>query len=550
MIVKLTIKNYILIEKLSIDFEKGFSVLTGETGAGKSIILGALNLISGSRIDHKIVSPSHEKCIVEGEFRISKNLFLEFFKLHDIDFDELTIIRREILKNGKSRAFINDSPVKLELLKVLSERLINIHNQNHNHILSNDDLFYNLLDTYANQLNELKQYRVLFNEFNKKKSELDFLKNKKINFLKTFEYNKFIFDQIDKMNLQEGEKLKLEESFKSLKNFDKMTSLFEEFKSLSLIGDEYIQQRILKLSANIKKLSNYSIDFEHFYKRIERVNIELEDLFSSINNFLNNLSFDQDNFEKIQNRLYKINELERKHNLKSVRELIKKKNELKNRLNESVKYDDKIKTLKNNLEDLEKELLIISKNISSKRLSNKEKIQSNMEDVFRNLSLKNSKIEFSLSESNNLNKNGINNIDVLYYPNSKLKPNILSKIASGGEKSRILFAIKSVLSKKIKLPTLVFDEIDSGTSGEVANTIGKMMKNMGLKIQIISITHLPQVASRADHHFKVFKTNFENKIVTNIKKLDNSKRANEIAAMISGENITNSAIDQAYELLK
>ena len=550
MIVKLTIKNYILIEKLSIDFEKGFSVLTGETGAGKSIILGALNLISGSRIDHKIVSPSHEKCIVEGEFRISKNLFLEFFKLHDIDFDELTIIRREILKNGKSRAFINDSPVKLELLKVLSERLINIHNQNHNHILSNDDLFYNLLDTYANQLNELKQYRVLFNEFNKKKSELDFLKNKKINFLKTFEYNKFIFDQIDKMNLQEGEKLKLEESFKSLKNFDKMTSLFEEFKSLSLIGDEYIQQRILKLSANIKKLSNYSIDFEHFYKRIERVNIELEDLFSSINNFLNNLSFDQDNFEKIQNRLYKINELERKHNLKSVRELIKKKNELKNRLNESVKYDDKIKTLKNNLKDLEKELLIISKNISSKRLSNKEKIQSNMEDVFRNLSLKNSKIEFSLSESNNLNKNGINNIDVLYYPNSKLKPNILSKIASGGEKSRILFAIKSVLSKKIKLPTLVFDEIDSGTSGEVANTIGKMMKNMGLKIQIISITHLPQVASRADHHFKVFKTNFENKVVTNIKKLDNSKRANEIAAMISGENITNSAIDQAYELLK
>lgn len=550
MIVKLTIKNYILIEKLSIDFEKGFSVLTGETGAGKSIILGALNLISGSRIDHKIVSPSHEKCIVEGEFRISKNLFLEFFKLHDIDFDELTIIRREILKNGKSRAFINDSPVKLELLKVLSERLINIHNQNNNHMLSNDDLFYNLLDTYANQLNELKQYRVLFNEFNKKKSDLDFLKNKKTNFLKTFEYNKFIFDQIDKMNLQEGEKLKLEESFKSLKNFDKMTSLFEEFKSLSLIGDEYIQQRILKLSVNIKKLSNYSIDFEHFYKRIERVNIELEDLFSSINNFLNNLSFDQDNFEKIQNRLYKINELERKHNLKSVRELIKKKNELKNRLNESVKYDDKIKTLKNNLEDLEKELLIISKNISSKRLSNKEKIQSNMEDVFRNLSLKNSKIEFSLSESNNLNKNGINNIDVLYYPNSKLKPNILSKIASGGEKSRILFAIKSVLSKKIKLPTLVFDEIDSGTSGEVANTIGKMMKNMGLKIQIISITHLPQVASRADHHFKVFKTNFENKIVTNIKKLDNSKRANEIAAMISGENITNSAIDQAYELLK
>ena len=550
MITKLIIKNYILIEKLSIDFNNGFSVITGETGAGKSIILGALNLISGSRIDHKIVGPKFKKCIVEGEFHIPKNYFFNFFESNDIDFDENTIIRREILNNGKSRAFINDSPVKLELLKLLSDRLINIHNQNQINILSNNDLFYNLIDTYSNQLNEVSEYKEYLNQFLIINKKLNTLNQEKINFKNNFEYNKFIYDEIDKMNLVVDEKLKLEETFNSLKNFDKMSNLFDEFRSLSNINDETFQERISKISNIIKRTGSYSKDFESFHKRFEKINIEIEDLFVSINYYINNLSFDQNSFEKIQNRLYKINDLEKKHNVNSIPELINKRDQLKLLLNDSKGFNKKIQKLKDDLSYLNDKMLDISKKISKKRILSKSKIQSEIESVFKKLALKNSKIDLKITEENQFNKNGINNIDVFYTPNSKSEPNILSKIASGGEKSRILFAIKSTLANKINLPTLVFDEIDSGMSGEIANTIGKMMKTIGSKIQIISISHLPQVASRADHHFKVFKSNINDNIVSNITELNGQDRINEIASMISGEKITESAINQARELLK
>ena len=549
MITKLIIKNYILIEKLSIDFNNGFSVITGETGAGKSIILGALNLISGSRIDHKIVGPKFKKCIVEGEFYIPKN-FYNFFESNDIDYDENTIIRREILNNGKSRAFINDTPVKLELLKLLSNRLINIHNQNQINILSNNDLFYNLIDTYSNQLNEVSEYKDYLNQFLIINKKLNTLNQEKINFKNNFEYNKFIYDEIDKMNLVEDEKFKLEETFNSLKNFDKISNLFDEFRSLSNINDETFQERISKISNIIKRTGSYSKDFESFHKRFEKINIEIEDLFVSMNYYINNLSFDQNSFEKIQNRLYKINDLEKKHNVTSISELINKKNQLELLLNDSKGFNKKIQKLKDDLSYLNDKMLDISKKISTKRILSKSKIQSEIESVFKKLALKNSKIDLKITEENQFNKNGINNIDVFYTPNSKSEPNILSKIASGGEKSRILFAIKSILANKINLPTLVFDEIDSGMSGEIANTIGKMMKTIGSKIQIISISHLPQVASRADHHFKVFKSNINDNIVSNITKLNGQDRINEIASMISGEKITESAINQASELLK
>tara|TARA_Y100000739_G_scaffold12277_1_gene10271 strand:- start:1150 stop:2094 length:945 start_codon:yes stop_codon:yes gene_type:complete len=303
-------------------------------------------------------------------------------------------------------------------------------------------------------------------------------------------------------------------------------------------------QILLKELEVIQKILN------PFTKRFEKINIEIEDLFVSINYYINNLSFDQNSFEKIQNRLYKINDLEKKHNVNSISELINKRDQLKLLLNDSKGFNKKIQKLKDDLSYLNDKMLDISKKISKKRILSKSKIQSEIESVFKKLALKNSKIDLKITEENQFNKNGINNIDVFYTPNSKSEPNILSKIASGGEKSRILFAIKSILANKINLPTLVFDEIDSGMSGEIANTIGKMMKTIGSKIQIISISHLPQVASRADHHFKVFKSNINDNIVSNITELNGQDRINEIASMISGEKITESAINQARELLK
>ena len=548
MILKLSIKNYILIEKLDVNFKEGFSSITGETGAGKSIILGALNLISGARVDHQIVGPKNEKCIVEGEFLISESL-VDFFNFHDLDFDDHTILRREILVNGKSRAFINDSPVKLDIIKSLSEKLINIHSQNHNHILSNNNMYYELLDAYADQVNITKQYKKYFSDYTKTNKEIDFIQDKKNEFLKNIDYNRFKYNEIDQLGLKDGEKILLEEKFNSLKNFDKIKSLLDDFHSLSLIQDETINERISKISNTVDKIGSYSSDFESFAKRFNNINIELEDLFTSISNYMNDLSFDQENFEKIQSRLYKINDLEKKYGLSSVKELIDKKNELKDFIDDSSKFDKKIEKLNKKLNDLKIKMLQLSKTISNNRIASSKTIQSEILVAFEKLALKNAKIIFNLSECVDFNENGNNNLEVLFSANNS-KVFSLSKIASGGEKSRILFALKSILAKKVNLPTLVFDEIDSGTSGEIANAIGGIMKIMGKKIQIISITHLAQVASKADHHYKVYKSNINNKVVTNINKLDNSERVDEIALMISGENVTESAINQASELLK
>ena len=548
MILKLSIKNYILIEKLNVNFKEGFSSITGETGAGKSIILGALNLISGARVDHQIVGPKNEKCIVEGEFLISESL-VDFFNFHDLDFDDHTILRREILVNGKSRAFINDSPVKLDIIKSLSEKLINIHSQNHNHILSNNNMYYELLDAYADQVNITKEYKKFFSDYSKTNNEIDFVQDKKNEFLKNIEYNRFIYNEIDQLGLKDGEKILLEEKFNSLKNFDKIKSLLDDFRYLSLIQDETINERISKISNTVDKIGSYSSDFESFAKRFNNINIELEDLFTSISNYMNDLSFDQENFEKIQSRLYKINDLEKKYGLSSVKELIDKKNELKDFIDDSSKFDKKIEKLNKKLNDLKIKMLQLSKTISNNRIASSKRIQSEILVAFEKLALKNAKIIFNLSECVDFNENGNNNLEVLFSANNS-KVFSLSKIASGGEKSRILFALKSILAKKVNLPTLVFDEIDSGTSGEIANAIGRIMKIMGKKIQIISITHLAQVASKADHHYKVYKSNINNKVVTNINKLDNSERVDEIALMISGENVTESAINQASELLK
>ena len=548
MILKLSIKNYILIEKLDVNFKEGFSSITGETGAGKSIILGALNLISGARVDHQIVGPKNEKCIVEGEFLISESL-VDFFNFHDLDFDDHTILRREILVNGKSRAFINDSPVKLDIIKSLSEKLINVHSQNHNHILSNNNMYYKLLDAYADQVNITKEYKKYFSDYTKTNKEIDFIQYKKNEFLKNIEYNRFIYNEIDQLGLKDGEKILLEEKFNSLKNFDKIKSLLDDFYSLSLIQDETINERISKISKTVDNIGSYSSDFESYSKRFDNINIELEDLFTSISNYMNDLSFDQENFEKIQSRLYKINDLEKKYGLSSVKELIDKKNELKDFIDDSSKFDKKIEKLNKKLNDLKIKMLQLSKTISNNRIASSKRIQSEILVAFEKLALKNAKIIFNLSECVDFNENGNNNLEVLFSANNS-KVFSLSKIASGGEKSRILFALKSILAKKVNLPTLVFDEIDSGTSGEIANAIGGIMKIMGKKIQIISITHLAQVASKADHHYKVYKSNINNKVVTNINKLDNSERVDEIALMISGENVTESAINQASELLK
>ena len=550
MLLKLEIKNYILIDKLSINFSNGLSIITGETGSGKSIILGAINQLLGNRIDHKIIGTGKEKCTIEATFNIDDYDLISFFNNNDLDYSSETIIRREILRNGKSRAFINDSPVKIEILKKISSSLIDIHSQNQNNIFSNKSFFYNLIDFFANQEDKVFEFQNKFNILKKKKNNYNNLIEKKHKIARDYDYNLFLLNEIKALNLDFNEKDNLQKQYDSLKNFEKIQNNFDELNKL-INGQNGNLIEILSSILNIlKKISIFSSELKNYDTRFEKLFFEANDIVESLNSYSENLSFDPDKFNKIQSRLFKIKDLENKHNVNSVKQLIDIRDDLINSIENTDRVDKMIEDEINEIKNIEKSLIEASNEIYNKRVKISDRLQKEIKKIFTLLSLDSSLIKFEFIKEEKLNNFGIDNLVVLYSSSSKIELKPLAKIASGGEKSRILLAIKSVFAKKNNLPTIIFDEIDSGTSGEIAESIGFLMKKMSIKIQIISITHLAQVASKGNYHFKVIKTNDNGNSRTNIIKLSKSDRIAEIASMISGKKITNSALNQAEELLK
>ncbi len=550
MLLKLEIKNYILIDKLSINFSNGLSIITGETGSGKSIILGAINQLLGNRIDHKIIGTGKEKCTIEATFNIDDYDLISFFNNNDLDYSSETIIRREILRNGKSRAFINDSPVKIEILKKISSSLIDIHSQNQNDIFSNKSFFYNLIDFFANQEDKVFEFQNKFNILKKKKNNYNNLIEKKHKIARDYDYNLFLLNEIKALNLDFNEKDNLQKQYDSLKNFEKIQNNFDELNKL-INGQNGNLIEILSSILNIlKKISIFSSELKNYDTRFEKLFFEANDIIESLNSYSENLSFDPDKFNKIQSRLFKIQDLENKHNVNSVKQLIDIRDDLINSIESTDRVDKMIEDEINEIKNIEKSLIEASNEIYNKRVKISDRLQQDIKKIFTLLSLDSSLIKFEFIKEEKLNNFGIDNLVVLYSSSSKIELKPLAKIASGGEKSRILLAIKSVFAKKNNLPTIIFDEIDSGTSGEIAESIGFLMKKMSIKIQIISITHLAQVASKGNYHFKVIKTNDNGNSRTNIIKLSKSDRIAEIASMISGKKITNSALNQAEELLK
>ena len=550
MLLNLEIKNYILIDELSINFSNGLSIITGETGSGKSIILGAINQLLGNRIDHKIIGTGKEKCTIEAKFNIDDYDLKSFFNNNDLDYSSETIIRREILRNGKSRAFINDSPVKIEILKKISSSLIDIHSQNQNDIFSNKSFFYNLIDFFANQEDKVFEFQNKFNILKNKKYNYNNLIEKKHKIDRNYDYNLFLLNEIKALNLDVNEKDNLQKQYDSLKNFEKIQNNFGEMKKL-INGENGNLIEILSSILNIlKKISVFSSELKNYDTRFEKLFFEANDIIESLNSYSENLSFDPDKFNKIQSRLFKIQDLENKHNVNSVKQLIDIKDDLINSIENTDRVDKMIEDESNEIKNIEKSLIEVSNEIYNKRVKTSDRLQQEIKKIFTLLSLDSSLIKFEFIKEEKLNNFGIDNLVVLYSPSSKIELKPLEKIASGGEKSRILLAIKSVFAKKNNLPTIIFDEIDSGTSGEIAESIGFLMKKMSIKIQIISITHLAQVASKGNYHFKVIKTNNNGNSRTNIIKLSKSDRIAEIASMISGKKITNSALNQAEELLK
>ena len=550
MLLKLEIKNYILIDELSINFSNGLSIITGETGSGKSIILGAINQLLGNRIDHKIIGTGKEKCTIEAIFNIDDYNLKSFFNNNDLDYSSETIIRREILRNGKSRAFINDSPVKIEILKKISSSLIDIHSQNQNDIFSNKSFFYNLIDFFANQEDKVFEFQNKFNILKNKKYNYNNLIEKKHKIDRNYDYNLFLLNEIKALNLDVNEKDNLQKQYDSLKNFEKIQNNFGELNKLINGENGNLIETLSSILNILKKISVFSSELKNYDTRFEKLFFEANDIIESLNSYSENLSFDPDKFNKIQSRLFKIQDLENKHNVNSVKQLIDIRDDLINSIENTDRVDKMIEDESNEIKNIEKSLIEVSNEIYNKRVKTSDRLQQEIKKIFTLLSLDSSLIKFEFIKEEKLNNFGIDNLVVLYSSSSKIELKPLAKIASGGEKSRILLAIKSVFAKKNNLPTIIFDEIDSGTSGEIAESIGFLMKKMSIKIQIISITHLAQVASKGNYHFKVVKTNNNGNSRTNIIKLSKSDRIAEIASMISGKKITNSALNQAEELLK
>lgn len=549
MLKELNIKNYALIEDLSIKLDAGFICMTGETGSGKSILLGALSLLLGKRSDSSIFKDKNNKCVVEGIFKINlfglKNLFEEY----DLDYNNETVIRRELKYDGNSRSFINDTPVKLNILNIVVAELIDIHSQNHSIFLKKQFFQLNILDSISNNIELRNQFKVKFNSYYLLKNNLIKLENelKKNNSEK--EYNTYLIEELNKIDFENFSLNKLTKELDYLNNLDHVKELISKSNKI-LNNDNFgLINQLNELYLSFSKLSQISDKFSDLKKRIESVNIELKDIDSEIN--YDNEGFN-DNIKKIDelnNKIHFVNGLIKKHNVTNLSELESKKSEIQEKISNSNKILNKIEDLKKNKLLIKNDLNFLSEKLSKSRTKNKKLLESQFFNLFQKLGLKNAKLKIEVSENNEFNENGKNSVTFYFSANKGVDYKKLNKVASGGELSRIMLAIKIILSKYKSLPSIIFDEIGSGTSGDISMKIAKLMHVMSKKMQVITITHLPQIAAKGDFHYKVYKESDNKTTSTKLKLLDKKSREIEIAEMLGGGKQSKTAIDHARQLL-
>ncbi|MFA7617123.1 MAG: DNA repair protein RecN [Weeksellaceae bacterium] len=549
MLQRLSVSNFAIINELNLSFERGLTIITGETGAGKSILLGALRLILGERADLKQLNDPDKKCVVEAVFDISNLNLNSFFEANELDFENETILRRELLPGGKSRAFVNDSPVILNLLQSLSEKLIDIHSQFNTQNLFNQDYQLQILDAYAEQLNEIKAYRTLLNQRNQKRSELAYLTEKLHELNKEADYRQFLFEELDTANLKDDESEILEKELNELKNVEEISRILDESEYKLNDSDFGILPALRNISVQLQKISGLGNDFEEFYNRVESTRIELSDLNSEISNKLQKLEANPEKLEETASRLDLINGLLNKHRVQSIAELNEIKKQLETENLNSAQIENEIEEQKKEISKLEEELNQSAAEISKNRKNVIPSVEKELIDSVSKLGMENSGIELKLNPKPDFGPNGKDEIEFLFSANKGSRLKEIEKSASGGERSRLMLAIKKLLTGKLELPTLILDEIDTGVSGRVADEVGNMMKEMSKSLQLITITHLPQVAAKADAHFKVEKQTEAEKTITSVNQLDKKQRILEIAALISGSGITDSAIEQAELLI-
>lgn len=544
MLKKLTVNNFALIQNAIIEFENGFTVITGETGSGKSILLGALKLILGERADYSVIRNESSKTVVEVVFDIQNTGLRSFFDENDLDFWEETIIRREINIKGKSRAFINDTPVQLNLLKSLTEHLIHIHSQHHTLDLKNKSYQLNILDTIAENSSYLKELKLKYDTLIDKRKKLDSLKAKRSQIQLESEFNQFQLEELQKLNLDTKDYASMEQEVRRGEEFEEVKSGYQLISDI-LNSDEGVVSKLNTLKKNIQ------VKDERLNELIERIStsiIELDDIASVAEDDLSDLEFNPGALDQLILELDKFNAALRKHQFTTQEELIVLRDKLASEVSESVNIDDNILDLENEVERLLSEAQEIASGVSMRRKNVLPKLESEIKEYLSKLKIDDAFIKFELKNTE-LSTKGIDEVELYFSPNKGLSPQLIEKAASGGELSRLMLVLQYLLSQKKHLPTVIFDEIDTGVSGEVAQKIGDHLKEMGTHMQLLAITHLPQVASRGTNHIRVEKKTEEGSTKTILNVLNNNDRVEEIAKLMSGSEINQAAIENAKNLM-
>ena len=549
MLTKILIKNFTLIDKVEIDFLTGFTTVTGDTGSGKSILLSALSLIIGKRAGQNLLKNSTLKCVLEAEFNLSNFNIRSLLVKNNIDYFDQTILRREILPNGKSRSFVNDSPVNLDFLKTVGEKLIDIHTQHQPLASSNNSFFYSLIDNLAEQQHIVKNFNDTLINYKDLKIELQKLIRLNTSLKNDNDYLLYLYNELNDIKLVIDEQEILENKLKLFKNSEEIKSSFSQIEYILYSSDDSIENKIFSLNSVLHNISKISDNFSQIKNRLDSLLIELNDIKSDLNNSSFDFSDDDSEIDKMESRLNIIYNLQKKHSVNSISDLIIKQQELKSKLDESGSVEINIDELQKSISKKTHYLQELSKKISISRKKIIPKLKSELESLLLDLGMKNASFDFKLSKIDDFNRYGSDQIEVLFSANKGIEYAPLFKIASGGELSRILLSIKSILSKHLNLPTMIFDEIDSGVSGEMSNAMANMMLEMSSKMQIIAITHLPQVASKGNQQLSVYKQNSLSSTSTMVKQLSNQERIDEIAKMLAGDLISDSAITHAKELL-
>ena len=555
MLQYLSINNYALIDTIEIDFCKGFSVITGETGSGKSILLGALQLILGERADTKAIYDKNRKCVIEASFGINNYNLSSFFLNHDLDFDaNQTIIRREIYSNGKSRAFINDCPVKLDLLKAFSSKVIDIHSQHQSLLINKSNYQLQLIDTLASikvedHKNHLEEYNASLNEFKAVKDELDKILNGGTNSKNELDYLLFLNSELDKANLINGEKEELETALRIYENSERIKSTL---KKVVFILDQQqvpVSSQFHEILIDLQKISTLDGNYDEIRSRMQSISIELSDFSKECDLLLSKIEHSNFNVEEANQRLNLIYQLEQKHRVNTYHSLKEKHNEIKDKVDQLSSIDSHISKLERKISMLNDRLNETASIISANRLLVCPEIESFVVKTVKQLGINDAQFKVSIEQDEHFSSYGRDQVKFLFSANKGISLQEISKVTSGGEVSRLMLAIKALLAKHLKLPSLILDEIDSGVSGEIAAKISKILLDISKEIQLIVITHLPQVAAKANYHYKVEKFDDSNKNTTIINLLNENERLDELAKMLSGETISLAAIENAKALI-